>query len=90
MPVEGAVPDAITNQAAGLGVLIGVAAIVAGYLVSCMVPANHFPRTAGLVTANAIIGSLAYAGVDVAGEMLGWALALSYAAGLVLLGQDRS
>jgi hypothetical protein len=43
----------------GLAVMLGVGAIVVGYLVYCIVPANHFPRTAGLLTANLVLGVLA-------------------------------
>jgi hypothetical protein len=52
------------EQKFGVGVLILIGAIVAGYIVRCVVPARHFPRTAGLLAANAVAAGLAVAGVE--------------------------
>jgi hypothetical protein len=57
------------EQKVGLGVVIIAGAIVVGYLVSLVIPAKHFPRTAGLLSSNAVIGALAWGGVPVAGNL---------------------
>ncbi len=75
----------MTNRGAGLAVLIAAGAIVAGYLVYRIVPPKHFPRTAGLLAANVIVGALAYAGNEIAGEMLGGCLIVSGFFGWLLI-----
>lgn len=79
---------AIAREDAGLGVLIGVGAIVVGYLVYCIVPADHFPRTAGLLAANAFVGGLAHYGLPVAGELLFCSLGLSLVLLFMAAGND--
>jgi hypothetical protein len=81
--------DAEQYQAIALGVLIGVGAIVIGYVVRLIVPNKHFPRTAGLLASNAVIAALAYAKVTVAGTMLVWWLAVSFFAAYVTVTTDE-
>jgi hypothetical protein len=68
-------------QAIGLGVLIGVGAILAGYLVKMVVPKKHFPWTAAVLATNAVVAVFAYWGVKIAGIMLpGWLTVSMFAA----------
>lgn len=66
------VPYAEQYQMLGLGVLIGVGAIITGYIVRVIVPDKHFPWTTGLLATNAVVGAFAYAGVEAAGYMIVW------------------
>lgn len=52
------------EQKIGLGALMLMGAVVVGYIVSCIVPARHYPRIAGVLAANAVIAGLAVAGVS--------------------------
>jgi hypothetical protein len=52
------------------------------------VPARHFPRTAGLLAANAIIAGLAVAGIEPAALLAPWALFASVCLGMYLLQDD--
>lgn len=72
-------------QALGLGVVISVAAIVGGYLIRLAVPPKHFPRTAGLLAGNGIVGGFAWWGVEPAGTALIWFLALSLLFGIFVV-----
>ena len=67
----------IENQQIALGVLIGAASIVIGYVVARVMPKRHFPVLAGVIASNAIIAGLAYWGVDVAGKMVMWWLIIT-------------
>jgi hypothetical protein len=68
-------------QMIGLGVLIGVCAILLGYIVRLAVPNKHFPWTAGLLASNAVVALPAYAGVKIAGPLLmGWLLCSMFVA----------
>lgn len=74
------VPVDEQHQMIGLGVLIGVGAILLGYVVRLFVPAKHFPWTAGLLASNAVVAACAYAGVSIAGVMIeGWLIASIFA-----------
>jgi hypothetical protein len=55
------------------------AAIVGGYIVSCLVPKAHYPRTFGVIAANAILSGLALLGVAAVAhaDVLMWFLILS-------------
>src|SRR5262245_8644595 len=68
-----------------LGVLITRAAIVAGSLVDLLVPKKHFRIIAGILAANAIIATLALAGVEVAETLVGWFACFSFLAGVAAL-----
>lgn len=68
-------------QMIGLGVLIGVGAVLIGYFVRLIVPNKHFPWTAGLLASNLIVALPAYAGVKIAGPLLmGWLFCSMFAA----------
>jgi hypothetical protein len=54
------------EQQFALGVLILIGAIVVGYVVRCVVPDRHYPRTAGLLAANALPAGLAVFGIEAA------------------------
>ena len=77
-----------SNQIVGLGLLIGLGAVAVGYLVSNLVPRQHFPRTAGVLATNAVIAGFAVAGVEVAAQMLGWFVLITVAAAWQLVGAD--
>lgn len=66
------------GQKIGLGVLFFIAAIVVGYIVFCLVPAKHYPRTAGVLAANALVAGLALAGFEPAGALTVWLATLSF------------
>lgn len=70
------------GQAVGLGVIVGVASIVVGYLVYLAMPRRHFPATTGLLASNLFIAVLGYFGVVVAQYMLVWWLMASFSLGL--------
>jgi hypothetical protein len=69
-----------SNQLLGLGVLFVIGSIVVGYIVFCLVPAKHYPRTAGVLAANACMGGLTAAGIEPAAYIVVWmAFASMYA-----------
>ena len=63
----------------GLGVLIGIGAIVVGYVVSQIAPKQHYPRIAGVLASDAVVGGLTYVGVEPAAYMLVWWVLFSLA-----------
>lgn len=66
------------DQKIGLGALFFIAAIVVGYVVFRLVPAKHYPRTAGALAANALVAALALAGLEPAGTLTVWVAVLSF------------
>lgn len=52
------------TQDLAVGIVAISSAIVGGYVVSCLVPQAHYPRTFGVMTANAILAGLALLGVQ--------------------------
>lgn len=60
------------HQQMGLGALMVIGSIVTGYVVSCVVPAKHYPRTAGVLATNAVMAALTFAGVDPAAYIVVW------------------
>lgn len=49
-----------------------IGSVVVGYIVSCVVPAKHYPRTAGVLAANAVLAAFTFAGVDPAAYIAIW------------------
>lgn len=80
--------DKMPIEDLGLAVLIGVGAIVIGYIVRIIVPNKHFPWTAGLLATNAVVAGFAYAGVQAAGLMLVWWPMVSISVGAFTLIAD--
>jgi hypothetical protein len=77
------------EQKLGLGALMLIGAIVVGYIVRCVVPARHYPRTGGFLAANASIAGLTVAGVEPAAHMIFWvAVASLYPAGIWAIEED--
>lgn len=62
------------HQVYGLGTLMTIGAVLIGYIVYLIVPTKHFPIIAGVLAADAVMGALAFYGVDPAGEILVWFL----------------
>jgi hypothetical protein len=50
-------------QEIGLGIVMFMVALISGYLTYRVVPTRHFPRTTGLLTANAMLGVLIWIGM---------------------------
>lgn len=68
---------ATQNWEMAVCVLAIVGATVAGYVVSCLVPAAHYPRTFGWLTAAAIMAGLTIAGVKPVADILAPFIAFS-------------
>ena len=67
------------EQKLGIGALFVIGAIVAGYIVYCIVPDRHYPRVAGALAANGIMAGLTAAGIEPAAYIVIWfALASGY------------
>jgi ammonia channel protein AmtB len=58
------------NWELAVAVLAIAVATAAGYLVSCFVPSAHYPRTFGVVAADAIIAGLALIGIRPVADIL--------------------
>jgi hypothetical protein len=61
-------PDPAAQQ--GLSIIIACAAVIAGYVVSLVIPSRHFPKTAGILVAIMIVAGLSYAGIQAASDFL--------------------
>lgn len=73
--------DGLPGRSLGAAMLMSIAAIVLGYVVSLVWPKAHHPQVFGALATAALLGGLAYAGVPGAGL----AIAVFVVAGLLVL-----